>query len=387
VNTWDTDGRFLVNVPGLTGAAGDEETSIYCMEGQTTNDVQKQLTPYIPVPLNAALSFVAIIIALDEDTGVSHGFKFQGTMSNIAGATSVVGLVDGGDLTPPIWAAEVTADDVNDALVINVTGELGKTINWKAKLFIVIVEGPEDAVQDSGIYYLTTQTVDDTPTEMASPIAILEDSAMVFSVLLIGVDQATGDVHAFRWDGSISNVAGSTVLGRIIGGDVTTPPLWNAQITADDIAETLVLTVTGALATTIKWKAKVTSVSILPPGGLAPTIADTGIYYMTGSTTDGVPTQLVDPIPVSEDTAMVFTVLIIGTDDSTGDVQAFRFDGTISNNGGVTSVGRMIGGGITVGLWIAQIQADDGADTLIITVTGEAGKTITWKAKITSVTV
>lgn len=366
-------------------ATVDDTGMYYVLEASTVDDTPTAMDDRIPIPIGNAVVFNALIIAIDEDTGDAHGFEFKGTIRNVSGVTTIVGSVVGGDLSPPLWSVEVTADDANDALVFNVTGEVGKNISWRAKVLTVSVGEGESASIDSGVYHLTGQTTDENPVDLVDAVPVPMDNSFTFTVLIVAVDSATGDTHGFRYDGTIKNVSGVTSLvGMATGGDLT-PPLWSVDISADDTNDTLQISVTGESGKTINWAARVTIVSV---GDALPAVPDTGTYYMAGQTTDDTPLELETAIPILLDTSMTFDVLVIAVDQVSGDSHGFKFEGVISNVGGTVSiVGMIVGGALTSTTWDVNVAADDTDDELIVTVTGESGKTINWKARVTTVSV
>ncbi len=73
----------------------------------------------------------------------SAAYEFRGCIDRNAGVTALVGTVTKTVLAEDTaaWEADVVASDANDALVIQVTGEAGKTIRWVAYGKIVRTSG------------------------------------------------------------------------------------------------------------------------------------------------------------------------------------------------------------------------------------------------------
>jgi len=71
-------------------------------------------------------------------TGDSAGFEIKGVVKNVGGTTSEVGggesVTSWSDAAANGWTATIAADDTNDCLVINVTGETDKNIHWVASI-------------------------------------------------------------------------------------------------------------------------------------------------------------------------------------------------------------------------------------------------------------
>lgn len=111
-------------------------------------------------------------------------------------------------------------------------------------------------------------TTDDTPSEMSlddlSPlgqISVATDTVCGFVIHIAAVDTATGDAKFWNYVGGIKNVAGTTstfgsVTKNVYAAD-SGASLWDTSVTADDTDDRLVITATGAIATTIRWVAKI----------------------------------------------------------------------------------------------------------------------------------
>lgn len=99
--------------------------------------------------------------------------------------------------------------------------------------------------------------------------------------------------------------------------------------------------------------------------------------YLNGST---------ERLSIASDTTWVFRILVVarranGDNESAG----YEFKGVIDNNAGTTAlVGSVTKTVLAEDMpaWDCDVTADDTNDALIITATGEAGKTIRWVAKI-----
>jgi len=141
----------------LTSAAfsfankGDAQTSFVVAVRETEDATPSQLwvggdmyEEDLLIPTGTTWAFDILVAARREDAdNESAGYHFLGVIDNNAGTTALVGAVaktviaeDDAD-----WDCNVTADDVDDALVITVTGEAGKTIRWVARVNLVHVKG------------------------------------------------------------------------------------------------------------------------------------------------------------------------------------------------------------------------------------------------------
>lgn len=123
---------------GYFSSFGDAQTSTYVLRGTTSGATSTQLYldgngQQITLANDRTMSF-DILIAARSSEGESAGYHVRGVIKNYGGTTSLVG-------TPSVmplgeddssWDVNVDADDTNDALVISVTGQVGKTIRWVA---------------------------------------------------------------------------------------------------------------------------------------------------------------------------------------------------------------------------------------------------------------
>jgi len=134
---------------GSLSAEGDAQTSQFVLRRQTTD-----ATPNVEMFLDGAAARMTIamdatwlfeIKVLARRTDVDNEsamYKFEGGLDNNAGTTATLTVnktVVHED--SPAWDCNVTADDVNDSLKIDVTGEAAKNINWVAFVRTVEVTG------------------------------------------------------------------------------------------------------------------------------------------------------------------------------------------------------------------------------------------------------
>lgn len=116
-------------------------------------------------------------------------------------------------------------------------------------------------------------TEDATPLELFlngsdTKLTLEENSAMFLTVAVSGFSSTGSDAAHYIRKVAISNVSGTTALiGSVstIGTDVETQAGYDVAITADDTNDALVITVTGAAATTIRWVAFISGTLIRMP--------------------------------------------------------------------------------------------------------------------------
>lgn len=136
---------------GVFSAAGDAQMSALVVRNQTTNATQTELfldgataSRRATIASDTTWLFEIFVVARRTDAdNESAGYKFQGVLDNNAGTTALVGLVVKTIVAEDTsaWDATVEADNTNDALVVKVTGEAAKTINWVARIELTEVTG------------------------------------------------------------------------------------------------------------------------------------------------------------------------------------------------------------------------------------------------------
>jgi len=104
------------------------------------------------------------------------------------------------------------------------------------------------------------------------------------------------------------------------------------------------------------------------------------------TTTDATPATFNIGLLSFPASAMVFTVHVVAKrTDADGEAAAYKFEGCIDNNSGtvdfVTPVSKTVIAEDTAA-WDANITVNDAIDTLVLTLTGEAAKTIAWTYKV-----
>ncbi len=128
--------------------------------------------------------------------------------------------------------------------------------------------GASNALEwDSDMAELSVQTTNDTETELVGPgttyYTIASGTTHAVEILVVGEKSDGSEAAMWKVLVGIKNVAGTTSL---VGSDTTTTisntPGWTLAVSADDTNDRLAVKVTGAAATTINWKAKITAVQV-----------------------------------------------------------------------------------------------------------------------------
>jgi len=134
---------------GKFAAVGDAQISTLVVRRSTTDATPSELfltgaAGRCTIATDTTWAFTITVVARRTDAdNESAAYKFEGCIDNNAGTTALVGSVTKTVLAEDTvaWDANVTADNTNDALVVTVTGEAGKTIYWVAKIELVEVTG------------------------------------------------------------------------------------------------------------------------------------------------------------------------------------------------------------------------------------------------------
>jgi len=125
----------------LWAFAGSGGICRYSLSGTTTDATETEIfvngvaDSRITIASGYCYTFMVQISAKRTETSMEcAGYKIEGVIKNDSGTTS---LVDAPTVTSIAeddsnWDVTAEADDINDALVIKVTGAASKTINWAA---------------------------------------------------------------------------------------------------------------------------------------------------------------------------------------------------------------------------------------------------------------
>jgi hypothetical protein len=146
-----TSGGYAHQRGGNFSVAGDAQTNMYVLRSVTTTAAITELfldgtggTRRMVVPTDGTWRFEIHIVARRTDAdNESAAYEIKGCIDNNAGTTAIVGAVSTNVTAEDTaaWDVLVDADNVNDALRIQVTGEAAKTIRWVAFVRTVEVTG------------------------------------------------------------------------------------------------------------------------------------------------------------------------------------------------------------------------------------------------------
>ena len=115
------------------------QTNLYLDAGNfdqwgTTNWVSG--SELLTVPASSLWRYDIDIVGVDTNSNATAGYNIQGLIANAGGTTALKGsptiITDFEDVAG--WDATATADDTNDALLIEVTGTATNTIRWTARV-------------------------------------------------------------------------------------------------------------------------------------------------------------------------------------------------------------------------------------------------------------
>ena len=119
--------------------------------------------------------------------------------------------------------------------------------------------------------------------------------------------------------------------------------------------------------------------------------AQTSVLVARRITTNATPLELfldgsAQRLTLADQDCWAFSILLVARrTDADGEGAGYRLEGVIHRNGSSTAlvgnVSKTVLGESSAG-WDAEVEADDTNESLKITVTGEAGKTIRWAARI-----
>lgn len=118
------------------GSTPLEIEAIHGATDQTTDDTTTTIFT-LPVAAGDTIMFEAYVVAREDATGASRADRIFGAIGNLGGTTAIVGTNETAsvnDAGAASWTAVVVANDTNDELEVQVTGEAAKTIDWKCKL-------------------------------------------------------------------------------------------------------------------------------------------------------------------------------------------------------------------------------------------------------------
>lgn len=129
----------------------------------------------------------------------------------------------------------------------------------------------------TSVYVAHQTTTDATPSELflddenlSARIAVAASSALRFHALVIGMTQNGANVGSYEISGCITrdNANNTAIVGNVNQTDfdeTAGAAAWDATAVADNTNEALVIQVTGAAATTIRWVARVETSEVVFP--------------------------------------------------------------------------------------------------------------------------
>jgi len=129
-------GQMAFSSGGFGAQAGNAQASVFVLRRVTTNNTPLELlldgsSAHLEIASGQTLAFRALI-AGRSDGGDSAGYLAIGVITNQGGTTTFIGTptltVLGEDNSA--WNLFLTADDVNDALVISALGSPSTTVRW-----------------------------------------------------------------------------------------------------------------------------------------------------------------------------------------------------------------------------------------------------------------
>jgi len=140
----DREGEITFGAASNITTFGDIRGSRFILFNETTDATQTELfvdnpaTARMIITPDSAMTFKGLLTARRTDVDdESSGFKIEGVIDNNAGTVALVGAVSItaiGDDSGGTWLVSITADLVNAALSVKVTGEAAKTIRWACVL-------------------------------------------------------------------------------------------------------------------------------------------------------------------------------------------------------------------------------------------------------------
>lgn len=130
--------------------SGDSQYSRLVVRERTTDATPKVMTlgadgtlTRMVIPSDKAWRYNIELIGVESATGDTYSITHVGTIKRDGSTTSLVGTDstqnENSDAGASGWSSAVTADDTNESLKIEVTGEASHTINWCATVHLTEV--------------------------------------------------------------------------------------------------------------------------------------------------------------------------------------------------------------------------------------------------------
>lgn len=139
---------------GYGPGAGQGQVNLQTFYTATTDasstplNITGTATARMVIPATRSVAFIGIVQAMCNVSSSSNfikAWKIEGVITRdgnnttrIVGTPTITVMAQDADgtPTPSTWAiASITADDTNESLAINVTGQTGQTVRWQASLF------------------------------------------------------------------------------------------------------------------------------------------------------------------------------------------------------------------------------------------------------------
>ena len=221
---------------------------------------------YQPDIHNATLLLDSVIADIDQWSAGSGTYAvIQKNCQDTAGGAYALAI---GYETEAQWAASFSHGTKSVAYKATMRAfasgavELKGVAQWGANQYVEIVEYLQttDATADTLVLAGTDNAYLTIPTDMAAS----------FEVTLIGVQNSgvVGETYTRTIGGALKNLAGTTALvgtvDTLVNNADASTVAWLCSVTADDVSDALIISVTGAASTTIHWTAyiKMTTVGI-----------------------------------------------------------------------------------------------------------------------------
>ena len=97
----------------------------------------------LSIATDSAIGFKGTVIAIDTTTNDSKFWKIEGLIKNIAGTTNMIGsatiITVAEDSGASLFDVTVSADDANDSLKLEVTGDASNQVEWSARIELIEV--------------------------------------------------------------------------------------------------------------------------------------------------------------------------------------------------------------------------------------------------------
>ncbi len=193
------------------------------------------------------------------NSGAAFGYNSLGSTNGVAIGRDSTGAING------VAVGYKSNANSKDAAVA-----LGyQTIAQRYREFTKGADNAATTLRSWSILDWYGNTTDATPAEIllggtaSQRCTVLANSAFMFSILVVARDNVGNVVSSWRLEGCIkrdgsSNTALVGVVTKTLTAQDAGAVTWDVAATADDTNEALVITVTGAAATTIRWNAMAT---------------------------------------------------------------------------------------------------------------------------------